>query len=421
MFKLIAYDHHGVLHDFYYDPEQATLVDASGEAIVVPSPKQFQPAFAASPENPAGKSHSLRRIRISLGLACNYRCAYCAQKDIARTCPATREEAEKFVAFLPSWYDGGTDGMGKGTLFEFWGGEPLVYWKTLKPLAEHLRRMYPHAKLLTFTNGSLMDMKKAAWFDAMGFSVVISHDGPGQSNRGPDPLRNPVSREAILWLYARLAKNGRMSFNAVMTADNHDVARIVEFFQKETGDPEVVIGDVEFVSFFSAAGREAFEARLPEMQASLYAAAMSGQARNIVFFHKRVYEFLRHIIDGKPASAFHQVCGMDKPEHIAVNLHGDVLTCQNASEADESMNGTHKIGTVYDFDNIKLTTAKHWGARPYCRDCPFVAICQGGCMAFSDADHAFNCKVKKIYASVVMAAALYEATGMMLAEIIPAE
>lgn len=419
MHKLVAYDRSGARHDFFYDPEQASLVDASGESLVVPSPKTYHPVFSTSPEHPQGKTRSLRRIRISMGLACNYQCAYCAQKDISRTRTATKAETLEFLAKLPSWYDGGKDGKGQGTLFEFWGGEPLVYWKTLKLLAEGIREMYPNADFLIFTNGSLMTMDKAEWFDRLGFSLVLSHDGPGQHIRGRDPLKEPVSREALLWLYNRLAHKGRMSINSVLTAENYDVAKIVEFFQEATGDADVVVGDCEFMSFFSKDGRDEFEAKLPEMQQSLYSAALTGKTRNIVYFNKRVADFLVHLISQRPASSYPQVCSMDTPSHIAVNLHGDVLTCQNASEVDEAVNGTHKIGSVDDFDNIKLTTAKHWGHRPHCQGCPFVAICQGGCMSTTDEDHAFNCKVKKIYCSVVLAAALYEATGMMLSEIVP--
>ena len=33
---------------------------------------------------------------------------------------------------MPKFFQGGEDGLGKGVKIEFWGGEPLVYWKTLK-------------------------------------------------------------------------------------------------------------------------------------------------------------------------------------------------------------------------------------------------------------------------------------------------
>jgi len=66
-----------------------------------------------------------------------------------------------------------------------------VYWKTLKPLAERLRGFYPDVQFSVITNGSLLDAGKNEWFNGMGFSVGLSHDGPGQSTRGPDPLSDP--------------------------------------------------------------------------------------------------------------------------------------------------------------------------------------------------------------------------------------
>ena len=44
-----------------------------------------------------------------------------------------------------------------GLIVEFWGGEPLVYIKTLRPLAEALRQRYQAASFGIVTNGSLLN------------------------------------------------------------------------------------------------------------------------------------------------------------------------------------------------------------------------------------------------------------------------
>ena len=54
-----------------------------------------------------------------------------------------------------------------GLRVEFWGGEPLVYWKTLKPLAEELRNKYPNAIFGLITNGSLLDTEKNDWLEKL--------------------------------------------------------------------------------------------------------------------------------------------------------------------------------------------------------------------------------------------------------------
>ena len=83
----------------------------------------------------------------------------------------------------------------------------------------------------------------------------------------------------------------------------------------------------------------------------------------------------------KPASSLGQKCGMDDPSKMAVDLKGNVLTCQNVSAVATSFNGeSHKIGNVADFDNIKLKTSTHWSFREGCPNCPVLQICQGSCM-----------------------------------------
>jgi hypothetical protein len=85
---------------------------------------------------------------------------------------------------------------------EFWGGEPFVYWKTLKPLAEGVRTLYPKARFNIITNGSLFDQEKIDWLYNLGFGVGISHDGPAyEAGRGADPLLEPEQRRWIRYAY----------------------------------------------------------------------------------------------------------------------------------------------------------------------------------------------------------------------------
>lgn len=122
--------------------------------------------------------------------------------------------------------------------------------KTLRPLAEALREKYPEAVFSIITNGSLLTLEINEWLDRMGFCVGLSHDGPGQHVRGPDPLADPEKREAILDLYRRLAASGRMSFNAMMNRNNVSRAAVAKFFVELTGDPNVRIGEGTFVDAY---------------------------------------------------------------------------------------------------------------------------------------------------------------------------
>ena len=76
-----------------------------------------------------------------------------------------------------------------------------------------------------------------------------------------------------------------------------------------------------------------------------------------------------------------QKCGMDDEHVLAVDLRGNVMTCQNVSALEVSKNGeSHKGGTLDDFDNVSLTTSTHWSNRKDCASCPVLHLCKGACM-----------------------------------------
>ena len=163
-----------------YDNQTSELTNLQTGQPVVRSFAAVQPAsqpFATSKDTPARKD-SPRVLKISLGLSCNYECEYCSQRFVPRAAETNPTEVHAFVAWLDGWVTMPPERI------EFWGGEPLVYIKTLRPLAHALRRKYPGAGFSVITNGSLLNADINQWLDDMGFSVGISHDGPGQHVRG---------------------------------------------------------------------------------------------------------------------------------------------------------------------------------------------------------------------------------------------
>ena len=76
-----------------------------------------------------------------------------------------------------------------------------------------------------------------------------------------------------------------------------------------------------------------------------------------------------------------QQCGMDQSDSIAVDLKGNVLTCQNVSASASAPNGeSHCIGNTSHLGDVVLTTSTHWSKRSECPKCPVVQICKGACM-----------------------------------------
>jgi len=299
----------------------------------------------------------------------------------------------------------------KGLRIEFCGGEPFAYWKVLKPLAEGLaERLHGiNYKFLVITNGSLLTDEICDWLVKMNFCVSVSHDGPGQSARGEDPLENQELRERILRLRKRLG-NGRFSFNAMMHKRNLSRERIREFFVRLTGDVDVVLGEGQTIDAYDDGG---FEMSLHDHAEHIAFRKNSfNEIVDIAFtgfpaIHEKVNRFISMLLEHNSAYELGQKCGMDRDDHLAVDLMGNVLTCQNVSASSIAPNGQpHKGGTIDRIEEVEIKTATR-----NCPDCPVVSLCQGSCMFLQGRNFEVSCENSYSNNIPLFAAAFERITG----------
>lgn len=370
------------LRSFVYNNETSLLTDVDGIPVridmdVVSRPWSKSLSFDAT--RPATKSINIHKLKILLGLACNYSCQYCSQRFVPHAVDEGGvDDIESFVLDMPRWYNP-TD----NAQIEFWGGEPLVYWKRLKPLAELIREQYPQVHFLMVTNGSLLSAERNQWLDDMGFTIGLSHDGPGQKFRGPDPFNNDDQAWAIMDLYERLHPKGRISINTMLNRHNYKRGEIQKWFQNRFGD-DVVIAEGGIIDAYDEGGLALLPATNKEyltVRKQLYQDIMTKQATNFIGVKTKISNFIAALKYGRSSDCVGQKCGMDRPDNIAVTLLGEVVTCQNVSPSSVAPNGQpHLIGRVDDMGGVRLNTARHWSTRDECRKCPVLQLCQGGCM-----------------------------------------
>ena len=129
--------------------------------------------------------------------------------------------------------------------------------------------------------------------------------------------------------------------------------------------------------------------------------------------YQKVKSFYESIVYGRPAEAVGQKCGMDKEDNIAIDMKGNVTTCQNTSSLTK-----HNIGNIEDFDNIRLTNSYHWSTRKECPSCPVVQLCQGACLFLEDQYWEQACENLFWYNLAMLSAGLFKMTdGLVLTEI----
>jgi uncharacterized protein len=366
-----------------YDSSISTLKWEDGSYIIDPLRESNKVRIPAKINK--GK-RNLKTIKIQLGLSCNFECEYCSQRFIPRAEETNPEYVDNFVSNMDSWYKG--DG---NMHFEFWGGEPFVYWKTFKPLAEKLKDKYPNSTMSVITNGSLLDQEKNDWLESLNFSVSVSHDGPGQFVRGPDPFDDPKSKEGILDIFKRLAPKQKMSFNPMINSKNISRVAINDWFMEliktELGEEYqqyVHFGEGGFVDAYDEGGLEnsLLDGEKDIEYRNLAAAELrTGKANRFVMFPQKSIQFLQGLENQTRIESLGQKCGMDLEDNIALDLHGNILTCQNVSTVSNNPAGiSHHIGHVSNLEAVEVKTATHWSDRKECSDCPVLHLCKGACM-----------------------------------------
>jgi uncharacterized protein len=342
-------------------------------------------------------------LKIQLGLSCNYACSYCSQAfQIADAAVSKLADVEHFLTELNGWI---TDAPEK---IELWGGEPFLYWAKIKRLIPALAQRFPAAAFSIITNGSLLDREKLDFIAVHDIAITISHDGPGQHLRGPDPLDDPDRQR---WIEALLAERPeKTGFNAVLTRQHHDLRALKAWFAEKVG-PDIFVGLEGVVNVYDAAtaiGTGRFEpAELNSLTRSIFEALVEDP--NAFGLGERIDEFFASIQRRRPIEALGQKCGMDSPDAIAVDLRGNVMTCQNTGAK-----GAHKIGHVAEFGATALDTATHFAFREECMSCPVVQLCKGSCMFLVGEFFKQSCANEFAFNMGIMMAAVWHLTGMVV-------
>jgi uncharacterized protein len=373
---------------FYYDNELNVLKDADGYVFEY-SEIQKPPMIETRPfskDDPLRKSKDVHIIKIQLGLSCNYTCDYCSQRFVERPPETSKKDIEAFLQKL----DVLNITEEHGIKFEFWGGEPLVYWKTLKPLTEAIREKFSHwktnsPKFSMVTNGSLLTREICSWLYFMNFNIGISHDGPGQHVRGPDPFDDPEKKEIILEFYNIMHEQNRISFNCMMNRRNTSREAVRDWFVKLTGKEDVRIGEGNFVDAYDDAAIEnslqTYEEHFAYRRQAFQELINNGASLNFGNTLSKVDMFTKELLTHVESKYNGQKCGMDDERTIAIDLKGNVVTCQNVSIMETSKNGeSHLGGNLDDYDNVSIKSATHWKNRPTCVACPVLQLCRGSCM-----------------------------------------
>lgn len=416
MFTLHCKDAGGKSVSLRYAPHESSLTNLDGTPVLAASrqagaPRVWEDAVRVSPENPGRKTDNPSVLKIQLGLACNYTCSYCNQSSQVDSMAMTKtSDAISFLQDLDQWL------KEPPSRIEFWGGEPLLYYKKLAILVPELDRRFPDAEFCMVTNGSLLTQEILDFIVRFDICVTVSHDGPGQHLRGEDPFDDP-DRAALLKALWDDRKNGeRMQFSSVLTPNNSDPAALRRWFVEKLGDASVVTsleGVVATHDDKALAGPGVWNAaQYQSLRDAVASSFETGEALLIPALREKAKGLMQSILMGTPSSSMGQKCGMDRSDHVAVDLHSNVLTCHNTGA-----NAQHGLGSALRMDEIRLDTSTHWAHRECCSHCPVLQLCGGSCMYLEGEQFAQSCENEYQFGLGVLDGTLRRAFGLKLESI----
>ncbi len=267
---------------------------------------------------------------------------------------------------------------------DFFGGEPLMNFETVKKLVDYGRSLEQeynkHFRFTITTNGVLLDDEKIDYINETMDNVVLSIDGRKATN---DRMRKTVNEKGSYdvivsnfkkFVSKRMDKDyfARGTFTANNLDFSDDVKHLRDLgFDKISVEPVVAKPEEAY-----ALKKEHLEILKEEYEklAELYIDSYDDLNKRFNFFHFNIE------LDGGPCIYKRSIgCGAGT-EYIAVTPTGDFYPCHQFVGQEEFIIGNVDDGITNDdvldkFRNVSVNE------KPVCKDCWAKYYCSGGCHA----------------------------------------
>lgn len=313
---------------------------------------------------------------------CNLRCEYCFASQ------GTYNGEKAFLSFETGKkafdYLVKSSGNRRNLEVDFFGGEPLMNFDTIKKLVEYGRSLEKeynkHFRFTVTTNGVLLNEEKINYINENMDNVVLSIDGRKETN---DRMRKTIngkgSYDLIIDNYKKfIVKRGNKDYfvRGTYTSNNLDFCEDIihmreSGFDKISVEPVVAKPDEKY-----ALKEEHVEILKKEYEklAEYFIQSNNDKNKRFQFFHFNIE------LDGGPCIYKRSIgCGAGT-EYVAVTPAGELYPCHQFIGTEEFIIGNVDEGitnqvVVDKFKNISVND------KPVCRNCWAKYFCSGGCHA----------------------------------------
>lgn len=283
---------------------------------------------------------------IMLGSACNWKCPYCIQSEepIKQVDPNTF--CDKFLEHLES-----TDRLSKIYVFNLWGGEPLLYYKSLEVLLKRLSEIPTQLPIRIVSNGSLLTEENYKLFNRYNSKFEISyHEG----QLSDDKWRIALKIERIV----------------VSSLITHKVTDL-EFYHRKWQELYDKFG--RYVSWcvfpIIYAGHTSNEYALNKEDIDKYMRSLYQHLDDLDnVFYSLVYNALIYGMSSRGMHIYGNKCVNDRT--IDIDMEGNRYFCHH-NYVKSSINGN-----IFTNNVIPINMENN----EVCKKCEAYKICTGGCL-----------------------------------------
>lgn len=327
--------------------------------------------------------YDIKKVFLMLGNACNFNCPHCVQHDCH---PSIKKQIEPEVINWLKFLSGSRIETFKPTLI-FFGGEPLLYRKTMKDVVNELKDSFNYTII---SNGSLLNQNDVDWINSNQIEFVFSNDGfytkcTRDQNMFDDPhfvdLFNQIENKSV---------------EGVFHAFNANPYKFWNYIKSFASNTKIVLDDLicsgsipeNYMQFDLEEIKQIFD---------------QIEKDHILFFNRKLetspvvdYLYSKVMIVQK-GRKFNELplCGTCRTS-LNIDTAGKVYLCHNSDVV---------IGTIQDdiIDLVERGTKeltnriRALNKARQCSSCSAFGFCRGGCpLEEPKRDCSSLCKVRKI-------------------------